>query len=125
MGYGSGGDALGGLFLGLWSWMICLGWVIPMLIGVAAVAVWIVVLIDVLQRAPADFPNARAGRVDPNERLIWLFVVLLVGTIGAVVYYFMVMKPYPRPKQGESVADTLSPPTEPVSAPEAARDPAE
>ena len=59
---------------------------------------WVVVLIDVLQRDPADFPNARAGRPDPNERLIWLFGVLLVGTIGAVVYYFIVMKPYPRPR---------------------------
>lgn len=100
MDYGSGGDALGGLFVGLWTSMMCLGWVVPMLIAVVAVVVWVVVLIDVLQRDPADFPNARAGRPDPNERLIWLFVVLLVGTIGAVIYYAMVMKPYPRPRHG-------------------------
>lgn len=116
MDYGS--DAFGGLFVGLWTSMMCLGWVVPMLIGVASVAIWIVALIDVLQRDPADFPNARAGRDDPNERLIWLFVVLLTGSIGAVVYYFMVMKTYPRPRPGAPVAGTPPAPTDPAPAPE-------
>ncbi len=107
MDYGS--DAFGGLFVGLWTSMMCLGWVIPMLLAAASVAVWIIAVVDVVQRLPEDFPNARAGRDDPNERLIWLLIVLLVGTLGAVVYYFVVMKPYPRPRPGAAVAAPTQP----------------
>jgi hypothetical protein len=71
-------------------------YVIPMMLAAVSVAGWIVVLVDVLQREPADFPNARAGREDPNDRLIWTLVVVLAGIIGAIVYYFVVMRPYPR-----------------------------
>jgi len=96
--YASGSDAFAGLMVALWSSIMCLGWVIPMVIAVASAVVWIVVLIDVLQRDPAEFPNARAGRDDPNERLIWILAVVLAGSVGAIIYYFIVMKPYPRPK---------------------------
>lgn len=108
-------DALAGGLVALWSSMMCLMYLIPMLIGGVSIAGWIVVLVDVVQRAPEDFPNARSGRDDPNERMIWLLIVLLVGVIGAVVYYFVVMKPYPRPKPvaasvAPSAPDVLTPP---------------
>ncbi|MDO8846853.1 MAG: PLDc N-terminal domain-containing protein [Coriobacteriia bacterium] len=96
MEYGAGSDATAGALVALWTSMMCLMYLIPLVLGVASVVVWVIALVDVVQRAPEDFPNARAGRDDPNERMIWLLIVLLVGVIGAVVYYFIVMKPYPR-----------------------------
>jgi hypothetical protein len=96
-------DALAGGILAVWSSMMCLMYLIPMVLAGLSIAGWIVAVVDVVQRAPEDFPNACSGRDDPSERMIWLLIVLLVGVIGAVVYYFIVMKPYPRPK--------LAPPT--------------
>lgn len=110
-------DALAGGLVALWSSMMCLMYLIPMALGGVSIAAWIVALVDVVQRAPEDFPNARAGRDDPNERMIWLLIVLLVGVIGAVVYYFVVMKPYPRPKPGVAPVAPASPDTAAPQAP--------
>ena len=111
MEYGAGSDAAAGALVALWTSMMCLMYLIPMVLGVASIVVWIIALVDVVQRAPEDFPNARAGRDDPNERMIWLLIVLLVGVIGAVVYYFVVMKAYPR--QRPVVAPPQAAPPEP------------
>lgn len=94
----AGSDALAGGFVAFWGVMMCFMYVIPMVIAGLSIAVWIVALVDVVQRLPEEFPNAIAGRMDPNERMMWLLIVLLVGVIGAAVYYFVVMKPYPRQK---------------------------
>lgn len=116
MEYGAGSDAAAGALVALWSSMMCLMYLIPMLLGGVALVIWIIGLIDVVQRLPEEFPNARAGRDDPNERILWLLIVLLVGGIGAIVYYFVVMKPYPRrPK----VAPTVAQPAEVVASTDA------
>ncbi len=96
MDYGTSGGALGGLIVALWTSMMCLLYIIPMVLAGLSVVAWIVALVDLLQRDPADFPNARAGREDPNERLIWALIVVLAGILGAIVYYFIVMRPNPR-----------------------------
>jgi hypothetical protein len=73
--------------------------VLPCLFAVVALVfavLWIVALIDVLQRTDAEFPGAMKGVPNANERLIWILVVLLGNTIGAIVYYFVVMQQYPR-----------------------------
>lgn len=56
-------------------------------IMIAGIAVWIWMLIDVIQRKDEEFPN----KTD-NEKLLWLLIVLLAGWIGSIVYYFMVYK---------------------------------
>lgn len=99
---GSVGSALGGSVL---SGACCLVYLIPMMLGVLGIVLWVVALVDVVQRMDAEFPGARQGAYNPNEKLIWLLVVILAGVIGAVVYYFVVMRPYPRyraPYQGPS-----------------------
>lgn len=108
----AGSDALAGGLVALWGLMMCLMYLVPMLIGGISLVGWILGIIDVVQRAPEEFPNARAGREDPNERTMWLLIVLLAGVIGAAVYYFVVMKPYPRQKPPVA-ADT--PPVPPDS----------
>lgn len=65
-------------------------------VGLALAALWVLVLVDVLQRSDAEFPGAMRGIPSANERLVWILVVLLGSTIGAIVYYFVVMQPYPR-----------------------------
>lgn len=47
-----------------------------MLIGLAAFAFWVWVLIDAIQNP----------RLDSNERLIWIVVIVLTGVLGAVIY---------------------------------------
>ena len=113
MEYGAGSDAAAGALVALWTSMMCLMYLIPMVLAAVSVAAWIVALVDVVQRAPEDFPNSRAGRDDPNERMIWLLIVLLVGAIGAIVYYFIVMKPYPRKRPVITAPQEASPEPEP------------
>lgn len=74
----------------------CFVYLIPTIVMACFLVLWVVVLIDVLQRPEWDFPQARHGVVNPNERLIWVLVVVLGGGIGSLVHYFIVMKPYPR-----------------------------
>ena len=96
MDYGTGAEGLAGAIVALFSSLVCIAYAAMMLLIAVSIILWVVALIDLLQREASDFPNARAGRPDPNERLIWVLIVLLVGTVGAIVYYFVVMKPYPR-----------------------------
>lgn len=73
--------------------------VVPCLFGMLALisaVLWVVALIDVLQRSDNQFPGAMKGAPNANERLVWILVVLLGNGIGAIVYYFVVMQPYPR-----------------------------
>lgn len=65
-------------------------------VGLLLLVLWIVALIDVLQRSDAEFPGAASGNPNANERLVWIVVVLIGSTLGAIIYYFMVMQPYPR-----------------------------
>jgi len=73
--------------------LCCFGYMVPVAVSVTLVVLWIIALVDVLQRTDAEFPSHQAGS---NDRLIWVHVVLLLNGIGALVYYFLVMKPYPR-----------------------------
>jgi len=109
MDYGSAGDAFTGAAVALWGSFVCLMYVIPMGLATLSVIAWIVALVDLLQREPGDFPGARSARPDPNERLMWVLVVVLAGVIGAIVYYSLVMKPFPR--GGRAVVAPSAPPS--------------
>jgi len=47
-------------------------------IGLLLIIFWIWMIIDVATNEPSE----------GNEKLIWILVVVLVGWIGALVYYF-------------------------------------
>ena len=74
----------------------CFGGLLLVVGMVALFAVWIVSIVDVLQRTDGEFPSALGGNSSPNEKLTWVLVTLLAGPLGGLVYRFMVMKPYPR-----------------------------
>lgn len=48
---------------------------------------WILMLIDCVQRSDNDFVNP-----SPNTKVIWVLVIILGGPIGAAVYYFVVKR---------------------------------
>ena len=67
-----------------------------LLASIAGVVFWVFMIVDVAQRLDSEFTGAMQGRPSPNEKMVWLLVVLLGGVVGAVVYYVIVMRPYPR-----------------------------
>jgi hypothetical protein len=76
--------------------LCCLAYMVPIVLTVAMMILWIVALIDVLQRADWEFPNRQQGSTD---KIVWVLVIVLLNGIGALVYYCMVMKPYPRQRR--------------------------
>jgi RsiW-degrading membrane proteinase PrsW (M82 family) len=74
----------------------CLAYMVPIVLSITMMVLWIVALIDVLQRADWEFPNHQPGS---NDKIVWVLVVMLLNGMGALVYYFMVMKPYPRQRR--------------------------
>jgi TctA family transporter len=55
-------------------------WIIFAVLMMAGFVLWIVMLIDVIQR---KFEN-------DNDRILWVLVVVLTGMIGAAIYYLVV-----------------------------------
>jgi|GEM_PF-6362403 len=58
-------------------------------IGIGVSILWIIMLIDLIKRDEDKYES-------PNERMLWLIVLLLAGWLGIVLYYFMVYKKYGR-----------------------------
>lgn len=54
---------------------------------------WAIALADLLQRADWEFPSWQPGS---NVRMVWAAVVVVLGGFGALLYYYMVMRIYPR-----------------------------
>jgi hypothetical protein len=49
------------------------------LIGILSTIFWIWMIIDCATNEPSE----------GNEKIIWILVIVLVGVIGAIVYYFV------------------------------------
>lgn len=56
------------------------------LLGLIFTIFWILMLIDVVQRKFKD----------PNEKLIWVLIIIFTHIIGALLYYFLVKKRHRR-----------------------------
>jgi TctA family transporter len=90
--FGAGLSAMVAIF----AWLFFVFYAVVLLAGVGAMVLWILMLVDVASRLDQQFPGAMQGHPSPNEKVIWLLVVLLGGFIGSAVYYFVVARPYPR-----------------------------
>lgn len=97
-----GSDAAAGAFVGLFGVMWVLIMVFQLFVWglvLVSLVLWIIAVIDVVQRNDWEFPNALEGRpASSNDKTMWLLIVLLAGSIGAIVYYFTIMKKYPLKK---------------------------
>ena len=58
--------------------------------------IWISALADLMRRRDAEFPGK-------NDKLAWVFILLLTGIVGAIVYFFC------RPRQGSDVVVDAQP----------------
>lgn len=74
-------DAVQGIFIGATIAMIFI-WLLFIAIIVLAIIFWIKMLIDAINR---KYPNE-------NDKTVWILVIVLVGIIGAIIYYFSVKK---------------------------------
>jgi prolipoprotein diacylglyceryltransferase len=64
-------------------------WFVPLMLLVLAIIVlaiifWIYMLVDSIKRKYKD----------ENDKIVWVLVIVLLGIIGAVIYYFAVKKKY-------------------------------
>ena len=58
-------------------------WATMMIAAVLLIIFWIFMIVDVAKR---DFKQ-------PNDKTVWILVVVLAGWIGATIYYFVIKKP--------------------------------
>ena len=72
---------------GMWICFIVIAW----LAGIFFFVVWIIMLVDCAKRDNKDFPNA-----NENSKLMWILIIVLAGSIGAIIYYFLVMRQMPK-----------------------------
>jgi len=77
-------------FAGLYICIVAIAW----LAGIFFFVVWIIMLIDCARRENEDFPDA-----NPNSKLMWILIIVLAGGIGAIIYYFLVMRKMPKKKE--------------------------
>ena len=67
-------------FLGAsFSFMPCCCFPFGGLIGLALTAFWIWMVVEAATKEPAEEPN----------KIMWVLIVVLLGAIGAAVYYFV------------------------------------
>jgi heme/copper-type cytochrome/quinol oxidase subunit 2 len=78
---------------GIWIFFMVLIWLVVAGAGIFFFVIWLIALIDCARRDSKDFPDATE-----NSKLIWILVIVLAGGIGAIIYYFIVMRKQPRKK---------------------------
>lgn len=49
---------------------------------------WVLMIIDVAKRDAKDFPPPNG----PDQKTMWILIVVLASYIGAAIYYFMVYR---------------------------------
>jgi RsiW-degrading membrane proteinase PrsW (M82 family) len=78
------GAILGGF---IFFWII---WLIFFVVGILLFIFWIFMLIDVFKRT---------NWKQENDKIVWMLVVILLGGLGAVIYYFVEKKALDAPKK--------------------------
>ena len=68
-----------GLFAGMALFLI-LFWLIIIAVFVIAIIFWIRMLIDSINRKYKS----------ENDKIVWVLVIVLLGLLGAIIYYFVV-----------------------------------
>jgi hypothetical protein len=84
--------AIGTGVAGIMGVFVCL-YVLAFAAGIFFFVVWIIALVDCAKRENLEFPSP-----SENSKVLWILIVVLAGGIGAIIYYFLVMKKMPRKK---------------------------
>ena len=99
---------------GMGIWAVCC--MIPMLL-LAVFNIWM--LIDAIMRQENEYPNSTG-----NSKIIWILLLVFVGLLAAIFYYFMVFKKIKRAKGGQPPMAGPSGGYQPPAAPPMAPPPA-
>lgn len=62
-------------------------WFILIVISIGLFVLWIIALVDCIKRNDKDFLG-----LGSYEKLMWLLLIIFVGKITPIVYYFLVMR---------------------------------
>lgn len=90
--YDGSGDAVGALFGPVACGVnACLG-----VFVILSLVFWIWMLIDAILRQEYEYPNSSG-----NSKLIWILLLVFVGFIAAIVYFFVVYKKIKRGQGGQ------------------------
>lgn len=82
----------GGLFFLFFNFCFCCFYIFLLILSILPFAFWIWMLLDVVNRSDNEFGEYS----DNNTKLLWILVTILTGFIGAIVYYFLIYRKYPR-----------------------------
>lgn len=74
------------------STFFCCIYCLIILVALFFLFLWFWMLIDVIQRDDTRFGE----NTDSSNKPLWLLIILLTGGIGALIYYFLIYKKYPR-----------------------------
>lgn len=98
-GSGAAG-AVSGAISGIWLIMMAFYCFLGLFVLFSLIG-WILALVDCVKR---QFKGE-------NEKIIWILIIVLVGIIGAIIYYFMV---YRKAKAEEKKVEAKKPEEKPV-----------
>ncbi len=75
-------------------------WLLAMAVGLFLFVFWIIMIIDVFKRT---------NWKQESDKTLWIILVIILGYLGAIIYYFAVK----RPLDSKSPAPVASAPVEP------------
>jgi len=84
--------AIGTGVAGIMGVFICI-YALAFAAGIFFFVVWIIALVDCAKRENLEFPSP-----SENSKVLWILIIIFAGGVGAIVYYFVVMKKMPRKK---------------------------
>jgi TctA family transporter len=73
---------------------MCMYAIVPMAM-IATLTLVVIALVDLVNRRDDEFPGALQGTPNPNEKMMWLLIVLLAGLLGSIFYVVLVKRKYP------------------------------
>ena len=74
-------DTVGAIF-GIMSILFLLIWLVFFVVIIGGIVFWIFMIVDVAKR---EFPK-------PDDKTLWILIVVLAGLIGSIIYYFMIKR---------------------------------
>lgn len=76
----------------IFSLLFCLLYCVIIVIGIVSIILWLWMLIDSITRKEEDFGDS----LGKDAKVIWIILIFFTGWIGALLYYFLVYRKFPR-----------------------------
>lgn len=76
-------------------------WLIMLAVGIFLFVFWILMLIDVFKRTNWE---------QENDRVLWIILVIILGYLGAIIYYFVIKRKLDSKATVSNTPPTQTPP---------------